>query len=186
MAFEGTWMVFGYGGEDPSQIAFVSDADHAAYLVDGWIDGFEYASAPIDDADLILDLVPRYQLEQWCVSVGTGPRLREMTKDQLIFTYLRALGYTTVAAVFISNHTAFELSTLGGEEMEITGGGFQVGRPGVTTVTIGGTPCIDVEVADDGTINCTSPAKEEGEYDVVVTNDNGSYTFADGANYVVV
>jgi len=52
----------------------------------------------------------------------------------------------------------------------INGAGFT----GATAVTFGGTAATAVNVVDNNTITCSSPAKTAGAYDVIVTTPKGS------------
>lgn len=57
----------------------------------------------------------------------------------------------------------------GGTDIVIVGSGFVDG----TSVTVGGAPCLDVEVQDDTRLVCTTSAAEPGVVDVVLENPDG-------------
>lgn len=68
----------------------------------------------------------------------------------------------------------------GGTEITIVGSNFGTGA----TVTIGGTSATIV-TATDTSITCTTPSKNQGTYDVTVTNNNGiSGTMSQGFTYI--
>ena len=58
----------------------------------------------------------------------------------------------------------------GATGVTITGAGFT----GATAVTFGGTAATAINVVDNNTITCSSPAKAAGSYDVIVTTPKGS------------
>jgi IPT/TIG domain-containing protein len=70
-----------------------------------------------------------------------------------------------------------------GTNVTISGFGF-VDRIHSISVTFGGVTATNIVVVDDGTITCTTPASPEGTVDVVVTNQNGSGTIANGWRFL--
>lgn len=72
----------------------------------------------------------------------------------------------------------------GGTEITITGSGFEEPGAGTTTVTVGGEPATGVTVMSDTEITATTPAgTTAGLVDIVVANDNGADTLANGFEY---
>ena len=69
----------------------------------------------------------------------------------------------------------------GGTSITITGTGFRAGA----TVDMGGTPCTSVTVVSATSVTCTTPARNGGGANVVVTNsDARSGTLANGFTFV--
>eukprot|EP00798_Chlamydomonas_sp_ICE-L_P006952 gene6952-3969_t len=98
-------------------------------------------------------------------------------------------GYSTATNVVVTyvpqNPTVTAVSPIvlanlsGGDNLTITGTGFVTN----TSVTIGGTPCMNVMMVSSNSLNCIAPAKPGGSYAVVVTNpDTG---FSNGTTVLV-
>jgi hypothetical protein len=64
--------------------------------------------------------------------------------------------------------TPSSISSLGGAQLKLTGGGFAPGA----TVTIGGQSCEDTTITPTA-ISCSTPSLTVGQYPVVVTNPGG-------------
>ncbi len=90
-----------------------------------------------------------------------------------------------VAAPTIASIAPSTGPTLGNTSVTIAGTGFRT-APGATTVTIGGVPLVDLNVADEMTITGRTPASPglaTGARDVVVTTAGGTATLAGGFTY---
>ena len=75
----------------------------------------------------------------------------------------------------------------GGQQVELTGTGYLNNDPGVTTVMFGATAGVNCLVANDTTMQCTTPeGAAEGAVTVSVSNANGSDELVDGYTYEVV
>ena len=68
----------------------------------------------------------------------------------------------------------------GGTKLTISGSAFT----GVTTVTVGGNPCLPVTVDSDSSITCSTPPGPAGPADVVVSGPSGSATSTGGFTYI--
>ncbi|MEM7306291.1 MAG: IPT/TIG domain-containing protein [Planctomycetota bacterium] len=72
----------------------------------------------------------------------------------------------------------------GGNGVTLTGSGFQNLSPGVSAVTFAGLAAPNVVIVSDTSLTCDVPAGTPGDaVDVVLSNDNGSVTLADGYAY---
>ena len=71
------------------------------------------------------------------------------------------------------------VSLLAGGNVTLTGADFS----GTPTVTIGGIAATNVTLVNSTTITCTAPVSTVGAKNIVVTNDNGSGTLANGFRY---
>ena len=94
-----------------------------------------------------------------------------------------ASSYTYIPLVTIETVAPATGSSFGGTKLTLTGSGFSSDEAGTNIVVVGGADCSDVNTVDDTQITCTSPSGTAGDVDVVITNDNGSATLADGYDY---
>lgn len=70
--------------------------------------------------------------------------------------------------------------TQGGILLTITGTNFTT----VTGVTISGTACTSLVILDDSTLQCLTPAKAAGTYNIAITNPDGTVTAANAIKFV--
>ena len=87
---------------------------------------------------------------------------------------------SSIPAVTVTAVTPSSGSTLGGDNVTVSGSGFAAGAG----VTFGGTAATNVVVVNASTITATTPAHPIGGVDVVVTNtDTGTGTLTNGFTY---
>jgi hypothetical protein len=88
------------------------------------------------------------------------------------------------AAPMISGIVPATGSFLGTEAVVISGANFTAEGAGTTRVVFGDIDATSVQVTDDNTITCITPAHPLGTADVQVINDNGTDTLADGFTFI--
>lgn len=95
-----------------------------------------------------------------------------------------ASGFTYFATPTLTSISPSSGTSLGGTSVTLTGTGFQNNSPGTNSVTIDGTAATNIVVVSDTQITCESPAGTAGtSVDVIISNDNGSATFASSYTY---
>ena len=93
-------------------------------------------------------------------------------------------GYTYYALPTLTAVTPNTGTSLGANNVTLTGTGFQSDNPGTNAITFGGNPATNVLVVSDTSITCDAPAGTAGAaVDVVLTNDNGSDSLIGGYTY---
>lgn len=76
-------------------------------------------------------------------------------------------------------------TTSGLTRITLKGTEFTVGSEVETEIEIGGAPCTQIRIVSDTEMSCLSPARQEGRYDIVVTDlDGEESTLEDGLTYI--
>lgn len=112
------------------------------------------------------------------VQLGANDDVNQNTIVYTLVTFGEDLGVVNPTIVSI---VPDEGPAAGGTAVTITGTDFATGA----TVTFGGNAATSVNVVNDTTITCVTPAGTAGAVDVVVTNtDTGTVTEEDGFTYI--
>lgn len=157
-----------------------------------WVDaGIKPLTVSAADYSLPSFTVSRDVLLGW--SNGYGVRVRTAMVAGLYTThvYVGAVAVTvTYEAPAVPTVTAVSPAggaATGGTRVTITGTGFQFNdQDVVSSVTIGGVACTEIDVQSDTSLTCVTGAHALGAVDVVVTNAGGSGTLSNGFTYISV
>jgi len=141
------------------------------------------------------------------VTVGGNPVTNlTVVNDHTITMYLPAGAPGAVTDVALSNENGTTLltsafryhalptvtgispdqgATQGGELLTLSGTGFLADQAGVNTVTLGGTPALNVMVLNDSTLMFEAPANASGNADIQLSNFNGHTALTAAYSYYI-